>query len=283
MGLHRAVLAQTRPVRVLQVLLSGVVVSRRARASSWPSSRPAAAAAQLRREGGIMAGTGLRRLQLVLDCLGSGGCRPAACPRLRGGLLGGARGGALGLRRLAGRSMRWCAGTSKGARGARGGTLGGAGPAADVLVLRRERSASGGRRAVVAERTRASGENEESRRQRNPNPKSCRAGPSTAHDGVPGYLGRRATSWSTAQPVYRVVLARFFLFRAGPGCVLFISCRARAGPASTAQTYRTGCNEGAKLHGRRLKRQCLQGVKESIPFMRVSAERERERERDRER
>jgi hypothetical protein len=91
----------------------------------------------------------------------------------------------------------WPAGTSAGARGARGGALGGAGPAAEVLVLRRERPASGGRRAVVAEeneRTRASGENEESRRHRNPNPKSCRAGPSTAHDGVPGYLGRRATS-----------------------------------------------------------------------------------------
>jgi hypothetical protein len=27
-----------------------------------------------------------------------------------------------------------------------------------------------------------------------PSSKSCRAGPSTAHNGVPGYLGRRATS-----------------------------------------------------------------------------------------
>jgi hypothetical protein len=67
----------------------------------------------------------------------------------------------------------------------------------------------------------------------------CRAGPSTAHYGVPGYLGRRAANQSTAQPVYRAVLARVIFVRAGPGFVPLISCRARAGPAGTAQTCRT--------------------------------------------
>jgi hypothetical protein len=41
----------------------------------------------------------------------------------------------------------------------------------------------------------------ETPRPRYPNPKSCRAGPSTAHDGVPGYLGRRVTSRSMVQLV----------------------------------------------------------------------------------
>jgi hypothetical protein len=39
------------------------------------------------------------------------------------------------------------------------------------------------------------------KRDRVRNTKTCRAGPSTAHYGVPGYLGRRAANQSTAQPV----------------------------------------------------------------------------------
>jgi bacteriorhodopsin len=56
---------------------------------------------------------------------------------------------------------------------------------------------------------------------------------------VPCHLGHRAETLSTAQHANRAVLARFLFYRAGPGFVLLNSCRARAGPMSTAQTNRT--------------------------------------------
>lgn len=56
---------------------------------------------------------------------------------------------------------------------------------------------------------------------------------------MPCHLGHRAETLSTAQHANRAVLARFLFYRAGPGFVLLNSCRARAGPMSTAQTNRT--------------------------------------------
>jgi hypothetical protein len=56
---------------------------------------------------------------------------------------------------------------------------------------------------------------------------------------VPGHVGHRAESQSTAQHDERAVLARLFSFRAGPGFVLLQTCRAHAGPMGTTQTYRT--------------------------------------------
>jgi hypothetical protein len=70
---------------------------------------------------------------------------------------------------------------------------------------------------------------------------SCRADPGTAQAPVPGHMGCRAESKSTAQHDERAVLARLFFSRAGPGFVLLKTCRARAGPIGTAQTYRTTC------------------------------------------
>jgi hypothetical protein len=46
----------------------------------------------------------------------------------------------------------------------------------------------------------------------------CRADPGTAQAPVPGHVGRRAESKSTAHHDERAVLARLFSSRAGPGC-----------------------------------------------------------------